>query len=154
MTTKTGNLRTNSPDAFDLPPVSGADTSDIANHHHDHVPRAAHISLNDPFVDQLEQAGLTAYIAILAKAAKDAANGASGEAIQQRLRAGFDAAQIEVADAELAVIAEELVNAAGVLHISAYGTVVYGSHRLDVATFQPDVVGTEDPQSPNRPIFS
>lgn len=154
MTIKTGIIRAKEIRSFHLLPVPGADTSDTANHHHDHVRRAAHISLNDPFVDDLGEGGLTAYVAAVAAAARSAATGTSAESIVHSLRDAFDVAGIEIFGTELDVLAEELVNARGVVHISAYGDVVYGSHRMDVATFRPDVVGTEDPQSPYRPIFS
>ncbi len=140
-------------DAHDDSPAPWAITSDQANHHDD-VPRAAYVNLNDRFVDQLDEAGLTAYVQALVAAADVAAAGEGQDAVAERLDAGMRAAGFPMAPVHAEQLVDRLLSAHGVVHIAAYGKVIHGDPALDVARFEPHVVGTEDPANPDRPFYT
>jgi len=137
----------------DRAPHPGAATSQAANHHDD-VPRAAHLSLNDRFVDRLGEAGLTAYVQALVDAAGVAAAGGDHDAVAERLATSLAGSGIEVSPVQRQQVVDQLRSARGNLHVSAYGKVIYGDPALDSASFEPHVVGTEDPADPERPFYT
>ncbi len=141
------------------PPPSGDrvpkdEDTRVATFDREEPSRAANLSLNDRFVDELGDSGLQAYVEVLVDTARLAASGATPSQVRSALEQSLTKASIDVSPIERDKLADEIVVAQGRVHISAHGRVIYGDSGFDASTHEPTVRGVEDPEDPDRPALT
>ena len=121
---------------------------------HQQGERLAHVVLNDSFIEDVGADGIDLYLEALVAAAR-VAESEPERAVVEELEAQL--ARVGIAEAHVTCIrlAGQLVDAKGQLHVSTNdGTVLYGSPALSPDEFEPTVHGAEDPEDPQRPVYS
>ena len=116
-------------------------------------PRLAHIVLTTAFIENHEPAQVQAYIDALV-AAQEQAHSTSEDDLADGLRDRLDAAGVILPDESYRNLARQVHFSAGLAVSSDSGEVLYGDPHLASPTHEPDVRGTDDPEDPDRPVYS
>lgn len=120
---------------------------------HEHQGTGYHLVVDDALAERLGPNGLQEYAARIVEVARQAPQ-LSGEQTQDLLaEATRDAGLPEPQRAALAG-ALRSVGAAGLAISTADGQVLYNADLAERSVSSPDVRGTEDPEDPDRPLYS
>ncbi|MDF8263229.1 hypothetical protein [Luteipulveratus flavus] len=108
------------------------------------------LTINEPWADRVGPDGVAAYVRILADVT-DSYDDAPVAQVEEDLHARLDAEGLRLTDLAYAHLAEKIVETRGVglCIVDHHGTVLHGT----LAEADPPNA-TDDPEHPDRPIFS
>lgn len=115
--------------------------------------RGLTLTLNERFVERLGPQGVRDYVEAVVSTARDG-QGRGLDVVTELLRERLDAIGVDLPDYSYGLTAEQLLRATdGELAIMLDdGTVLYGVARQ--VPKDPAVLGTDDPESPDRPTYT
>lgn len=115
---------------------------------------ATTLVLNDRFIESIGEDRLRDYVTTVVGLAAQAKGGSTPEVTRQ-LSETLDAHGFPIPPIEAERLAEQLIRADGreIAITRGDGRVLHGD-RPDIGSSEPPVVGTEDPESDQRPTYS
>lgn len=116
------------------------------------TPRIAHLTLNDSFVERLDADQLRGYLEAIVAVSRQ--GDSDEETIAADLRQRMDAAGVVLPDESYRNLARQVHGGVDVAISTDSGRVLYGDPNLDTQTHEPDVRGSDDPESADRPFYS
>lgn len=118
------------------------DPHDVHDRH-----RAAHVAINEVFVQAHDGAELDAFVRAIVRTARFARRSTEFAEVARELRRQVALASLRIGEVEADSIADEIIRARGQVHISIDGRVLYGDPTVEASIHEPDVDGDEDSQS-------
>lgn len=117
--------------------------------------RGVTIEVSEPFAQSVGPRGVSNYVALLGSIVANE-DDLDDDAIETALRTGLADWGIDLPDSSIVRTIEQLAQgrAGGLTILDDSGTVLYGSPADAPAAHEPVVEGTDDPESPDRPLYS
>ncbi len=125
-----------------------------ADYGHEDEIRQQTFVLNRPFMQEAGADRVAAYCQVLVELSRESVSAGQDE-LEARLRERLAAADVAVPEPSFAITAEQLFRSQGhIAIVTDDGEVLYGPPRSAQDSNNPDVRGTEDPDDPDRPVYS